>query len=167
MIVNGDEFENIEIVPEEKSDKGNNPYIYSSNCKDNNPDMNKNITNTQKCDIIVTGSVDKHGNPPHPLMSLDTDRDVMLDLVKNKGLMRPAMEDKRVSSIDSEMSEASTLVSTNSDSYTADQSKKRSRINHHSIRGFMSDSEMETKGVCNFWLPKACLFYLIPSLLLY
>lgn len=110
--------------------------------------MNKNITNTQKCDIIVTGSVDKHGNPPHPLMSPDSDHDVMLDLVKNKGLMRPAMEDKRVSSIDSEMSEASTLVSTTSDSY-GDESKKRSRINHHSIRGFVSDSEMETMGVCN------------------
>ena len=151
MIVNGDEFENIEIVPEEKGDKRNSQCnIYSTNCdQDNNPDMNKNLTNTQKCDIIVTGSIDKHGNLPHPLMSPNSDRDVMLDLVKNKGLIRPAMEDKRLSSIDSEMSEASTLVSTTSDSYGAD-SKKRSRINHHSIRGFLSDSEMETMGVCNF-----------------
>ena len=149
--MNGDEFENIEMVPEDKGDRDSNYYCLSSsnNRHENNPDMNKNIANTQKCDIIVTGSTDRHGNPPHPLMSPDDDRDVMLDLVKNKGLIRPAMEDKRLSSIDSEMSEASTLVSTTSDSYQDD--KKRSRINHHSIRGFVSDSEMETMGVCNFY----------------
>ena len=155
MIVNGDEFENIEIVPDDKSEKVVHPYNMQStnNRHENNPDMNKNITNTQKCDIIVTGLTDKHGNPPHPLMSPDQERDVMLDLVKNKGLMRPAMEDKRVSSIDSEMSEASTLVSTTSDSY-GEEAKKRSRINHHSIRGFLSDSEMETMGVCSYHLSR-------------
>jgi hypothetical protein len=145
--VNGDEFENIEIVHNNMSD--DNPYKLKGF---SGPDLNRNITNSnQKCDIIITGSTDdRHRNiHQHSLSSPPADRDVMLEMVKNKGLIKTAKMDERMSSIDSDMSEASTLVSVASDKTGLDdKSRRRSRINHHSIRGFVSDSETETSGVC-------------------
>ncbi|XP_077994167.1 MAP kinase-activating death domain protein-like isoform X2 [Glandiceps talaboti] len=71
------------------------------------------------------------------------------DVKKNKHL-------EKISSIDSEASEASTLVSNSSDTLGNDsdissnsgdgKTKKKSRINHHSIRTTMSDSEIELNG---------------------
>ncbi|XP_060556933.1 MAP kinase-activating death domain protein-like isoform X2 [Ruditapes philippinarum] len=145
VIVNGDEFENIEIVHNNMSD--DNPYKLKGY---SGPDLNRNITNSnQKCDIIITGSADdRHRNiHQHSLSSPPADRDVMLEMVKNKGLIKTAKMDERMSSIDSDMSEASTLVSVASDKTGLDdKSRRRSRINHHSIRGFVSDSETETSG---------------------
>lgn len=150
--MNGDEFENIEMVHNVSEDS---PYRMQGV----GSDVNRNVTNTQqKCDIIITGSTDEHskshhhGNlTQHPLSSPSVDRDVMLEMVKNKGLMKTAKMDQRVSSIDSDMSEASTLVSVSSDNTgQEDKGKRRTRINHHSIRGFVSDSETETIGVCYF-----------------
>ena len=65
---------------------------------------------------------------------------------------------EKLSSMDSELSEASTLVSFNSsdtlgnDSDTSSTSgvdvrSRRSRIAHHSIRPVMSDTELELNGV--------------------
>lgn len=53
--------------------------------------------------------------------------------------------DRKFHSEDSEMSEASTLVSTKSE--RQDSGKKRHRINHQTIRAALSDSEMETSWV--------------------
>ena len=151
--MNGDEFQNIEIVHKNNSTNRRDNVYHSSNNNTHNPDqgadMNRNFTNTQKCDIIVTGSGEDKRAVQHPLMSPSKDQDTMLEMVKNKGLMKTAKLDQRVNSIDSEMSEASTLVSTSSEKYGGPASdRKRSRINHHSIRGFMSDSEMESGRVC-------------------
>ncbi|XP_060556939.1 MAP kinase-activating death domain protein-like isoform X7 [Ruditapes philippinarum] len=103
VIVNGDEFENIEIVHNNMSD--DNPYKLKGY---SGPDLNRNITNSnQKCDIIITGSADdRHRNiHQHSLSSPPADRDVMLEMVKNKGLIKTAKMDERMSSIDSDMSE--------------------------------------------------------------
>lgn len=165
MIVNGDEFENIEIVHNNLSE--DNPYKLSGITKQHGADMNRNITSTnQKCDIIITGSTDDRHRPvsQHSLPSPSSDRDVMLEMVKNKGLVKTAKMDQRMSSIDSDMSEASTLVSVASDKIGQDdKGRQRSRINHHSIRGFVSDSETETSLVCvsfNFQYFFACFNFL-------
>ncbi|KAL4225762.1 hypothetical protein ACF0H5_016451 [Mactra antiquata] len=106
VIVNGDEFENIEMVQNVSEDS---PYRIQGI----GSDMNRNIPNTpQKCDIIITGSTDENNKQHHHsnmTQHHSIDRDVMLEMVKNKGLMKMAKIDQRVSSIDSDMSEASTL----------------------------------------------------------
>ena len=57
------------------------------------------------------------------------------ELLRSRGL------DRKFNSVDSEISEASTLVSTCSDK---EADKGKPRISHQSIRGALSDSEMET-----------------------
>lgn len=149
MIVNGDEFENIEMVGPVVP--GENPYQLTSNppySDPHGPDLNRNLPATQKCDIIITGSVDdsrKTGSGHNPnLGSPSTERDVMLELVKNKSLMKTSRMDQQFGSIDSDMSEASTLLSVGSErSGPEEREIRRYRINHHSIRGFVSDSETE------------------------
>ena len=160
MIVNGDEFENIEMVG--NTAPIDNPYILSGNTypetqQGPGPDHNRNVPPAQKCDIIITGSVDEtrhsgisHGHH-HNLGSVNsstTESDVMLELVKNKSLMKTSRMDQQFGSIDSDMSEASTLLSVGSEkSGIDDKDRRRYRINHHSIRGFVSDSETESVSV--------------------
>ena len=69
---------------------------------------------------------------------------------------RERFSEKGISSMDSELSEASTLVSFNSSdtlgndsdgSVGPDGRSRRTRITHHSIRSVMSDSEVELNGV--------------------
>ena len=65
---------------------------------------------------------------------------------------------EKICSVDSEVSEASTLVSYNSTDTLGNDSdssstcgegrRRRSRITHQSIRSVMSDSEVELNGVC-------------------
>lgn len=140
MIVNGDEFENIEIpVMSDSSGHSENSGVGGSNggvarqtgLSPQMTDMNRNIgkPQAQTCDIIVTDT-----------SSSREGEDMMHELVKNKELIKTSRLDK-FNSMDSEISEASTLVSTSSDNN--DENRKRSRINHHSIRGTLSDSEME------------------------
>ncbi|WAR01173.1 MADD-like protein [Mya arenaria] len=132
------------------------PYKLNPGHTVKGPDMNRNIPSGQKCDIIITGSADESRHQHHPLQQLhhqhsgpthlsspSSDRDVMLEFVKNKGLMKSHL-DQRVSSIDSDVSEASTLISVSSDKALDEKGRRRSRINHHSIRGFVSDSETES-----------------------
>ena len=75
--------------------------------------------------------------------------DMLRELVKNKELMKMGAPRKkelpRYSSIDSDVSEGSTLVSTSSDAGDGVGSERRmkARINHHSIRGTVSDTEVE------------------------
>lgn len=147
MIVNGDEFENIEMIHSNLSK--DNPYKLPGYPTHHSPDMNRNTTHAnQKCDIIITGSADDHrraGNAPQCMLSPSSDSDVMLEMVKNKGLIKTAKMDERMSSIDSDMSEASTLVSVASDT-SHGSSRRRSKIKHHSIQGFVSATEKT--GVC-------------------
>ena len=60
---------------------------------------------------------------------------LLQELLRSRGL------DRKFNSVDSEISEASTLVSTCSDK---EADKGKGRISHQSIRGALSDSEMET-----------------------
>nr|KAG5689468.1 hypothetical protein BaRGS_021015 [Batillaria attramentaria] len=115
VIVNGDEFENIEIAglsPEEQS-----RHLQGATC-----------------DIIITDA------------DVNTSSgDMLREMVKNKELLRSTrLQDKKFNSVDSEISEASTLVSTGSDK---EAEKGRGRIAHHSMRGALSDSEMETMSM--------------------
>ncbi|CAL1535362.1 unnamed protein product [Lymnaea stagnalis] len=186
VIVNGDEFENIEITSasddggsgNEKSDNLTRDYSMRSaltqsrsNDRNGNPqiadsggggdstgfmtssDWNKNAAAKQSsltqqqlqreqqlpggvpvsCDIVVT--------------DVDTENrlhqgDMLREMVKNKELIKTGKLDRKFNSLDSEMSEASTLVSTSSEK--EDFEKRRHRINHQSIRSALSDSEMET-----------------------
>ena len=59
--------------------------------------------------------------------------------------MKTSKLDRKFSSLDSEMSEASTLVSTSSEK--EDFEKRRHRINHQNIRSAVSDSEMDSNWV--------------------
>ncbi|WAR01209.1 MADD-like protein, partial [Mya arenaria] len=90
------------------------PYKLNPGHTVKGPDMNRNIPSGQKCDIIITGSADESRHQHHPLQQLhhqhsgpthlsspSSDRDVMLEFVKNKGLMKSHL-DQRVSSIDSD-----------------------------------------------------------------
>lgn len=149
VIVNGDEFENIEMIHSNLSN--DNPYKLAGYQTHHAPDMNKNTTHAnQKCDIIITGSADDHrraGNAPHSMLAPSSDSDVMLEMVKNKGLIKTAKMDERMSSIDSDMSEASTLVSVASDTVQGCY-RRLSKINYHSIQGFVSDPATGISGVC-------------------
>lgn len=138
VIVNGDEFENIEIqnVPDaaalEAMQQGGRLLLDPHH----ESDVNRNVTSkSKKCDIVLTSA-------PEP------GKDVMREMVMNKEVMKSTSKrlDNRFNSMDSEMSEASTLVSTSSENVGED-SRRRSRINHHTIRGTLSDSEMEMSGV--------------------
>ncbi|KAK3768818.1 hypothetical protein RRG08_061276 [Elysia crispata] len=82
------------------------------------------------CDIIVTDA------------ELQGQGDMLREMVKNKELMKTSKLDRKFSSLDSEMSEASTLVSTSSEK--EDFEKRRHRINHQNIRSAVSDSEMDS-----------------------
>ncbi|KAK7473534.1 hypothetical protein BaRGS_00035195, partial [Batillaria attramentaria] len=185
VIVNGDEFENIEIAglsPEEQSrhlqghhepghphldHKQHHPHHdqYShqgpphpvqqhhggplSLQQQGDPlgavtDLNRNIGKAAMvgdgmspgatCDIIITDA------------DVNTSSgDMLREMVKNKELLRSTrLQDKKFNSVDSEISEASTLVSTGSDK---EAEKGRGRIAHHSMRGALSDSEMETMSM--------------------
>ena len=170
VVVNGDEFENIELR------KANDPALtphgtIDPNYKrrgqtildsmerdvDNNRqkmdlELNKNFENlslSQQCDIIVSEAERRLAESGQ---TLDLEAgDILRELVKNKELMKSRRTDllqQKFGSLDSEISEASTLVSTSSDTVgNGEEVRKRSRINHHSIRSTVSDSEMETVGV--------------------
>ncbi|KAL8566179.1 hypothetical protein ACOMHN_034755 [Nucella lapillus] len=182
VIVNGDEFENIEIAgasPEQQqpppqpgvttsttttTPQHHHPHNPSSHPADTPPlqpgevvekpqwclqeqgdplgavtDWNCNVgkpplqqqSSSATCDIIIT---DADVN--------NSSGDMLREMVKNKELLRSRGLDKKFSSVDSEISEASTLVSTGSDKELGD--KSRARISHQPIRTALSDSEMET-----------------------
>ena len=183
VIVNGDEFENIEMVGGvPPRDDGSYPGPQGVK-QPSQPvqDVNRNISSGQKCDIIITNPTEEHRHhhqghqshhgPPshhggqHPLhltSPSSMDRDVMLELVKNKGLMKTKM-DQRMSSIDSDMSEASTLKSVASDKALDEKGRGRSRINHHTLRGFVSDSETESVSVCCHFISPPMSFTISPQ----
>ncbi|BFZ04225.1 hypothetical protein BsWGS_07264 [Bradybaena similaris] len=87
------------------------------------------------CDIIVTDA-------EHEASLQHGQGDMLREMVKNKELIKTGKLDRKFNSVDSEISEASTLVSTSSEK--EDHDKRKYRINHQSIRSALSDSEMDT-----------------------
>ncbi|KAH9495002.1 MAP kinase-activating death domain protein [Bulinus truncatus] len=186
VIVNGDEFENIEITSVSDDGGGssneqyeNTPHQHSnitlSKAKDRNnihhvpdsggggdssgfmtsADWNKNAAS--KMSVLSHQQIQRHQQQTAPppvscdIVVTDVDPesrahqsqgDMLREMVKNKELIKTGKLDRKFNSLDSEMSEASTLVSTSSEK--EDFEKKRHRINHQSIRSALSDSEMET-----------------------
>ena len=96
----------------------------------------------KQCDIIVTKT---------DTTDLKSPTDVLHHIVRNKEIINSGQIEKRCS-IDSEVSEANTLISSSSETDGTDNGRRRKRINHHSIRGTMSDSEMEMSGVSRQYL---------------
>ncbi|XP_065942198.1 MAP kinase-activating death domain protein isoform X9 [Magallana gigas] len=136
ILVNGEEFQNIEIHTTSEKRRDHQKMVLI--------DQNRNtakMSTGHQCDIIVTNSTNEPDSP--------TQLDVMRQMVKNKEMMTDINFDKRCS-IESEMSEASTLISVSSENLGEEEYRRRKRINHHSIRGTLSDSEMEMSGVVNY-----------------
>ncbi|XP_055995615.1 MAP kinase-activating death domain protein-like isoform X3 [Ostrea edulis] len=136
ILVNGEEFQNIEIHTTSEKRREQEKMVII--------DQNRNTAKMSPghhCDIIVTNSPTEPGSP--------TQLDVMRQMVKNKEMMGEINFDKRCS-IESEMSEASTLISTSSENFAEEEGRRRKRINHHSIRSTLSDSEMEMSGIVNY-----------------
>lgn len=91
--------------------------------------------------------------------------DMLRELVKNKELMKLGAgglggkkDLPRYSSVDSDVSEGSTLVSTGSDNAdpSVGERRKKARINHHTIRSTASDTEVEIAMVSSSHKPMAC-----------
>ena len=180
MIVNGDEFENIEL---RKASDINHPHVrydsrvipqqQTSNRIDRDVDNNDNSKTQEFLELSRNIANLAQG---HQLSSSDSEKqqqrelssgygsesgDMLREMVKNKDLMRPSPRKKelpRYSSIDSDVSEGSTLVSTGSDILDTENGSRRrkNRINHHSIRGTMSDTEAELQGVRLGKIPYFC-----------
>lgn len=160
VIINGEEFENIEIpstsenLPEEEFPSN----IDTQDAEDRTAKWIGHTTEEEKpqsadqaslissasdsvksCDIIVTGA------EPEKRAS-DKDSDMLHDLVRNKDLLK-ARKKTKGNSMDSEVSEGSTLVSSSSDNPPEEDWHKKPKPNHHLVRNTMSDSEMELSGV--------------------
>ena len=160
VIINGEEFENIEIpstsenLPEEEFPSN----IDTQDAEDRTAKWIGHTTEDEKtqsanqaslissasesvksCDIIVTGA------EPEKRAS-DNDSDMLHDLVRNKDLLK-ARKKTKGNSVDSEVSEGSTLVSSSSDNPPEEDWHKKPKPNHHLVRNTMSDSEMELSGV--------------------
>ena len=81
-------------------------------------------------------------------LTIEAKRLVMFIFALCQELLRSRGLDRKFNSVDSEISEASTLVSTGGGS-EKEGLKGKSPIAHHSIRGALSDNEMDTM-VCRF-----------------
>ena len=138
---NGDEYENIELKHSDnipKNGNGNPIMILPERDIDNNEYRRE--SQEKPSGIVITDTESQ----------ADTSQgDIMREMVKNKELMRTRKREmlQKFGSVESEMSEASTLVSTSSD--IIDDHRRR-RINHHTIRSVVSDSEMEPPQVKDF-----------------
>jgi hypothetical protein len=130
-VFNGDEFENIELKP--KDSKGKTSLGDIRDVDNNRTDLTETQRNFDNLNINKA--------------EMSEGGDILRELVKNKDLMKGRHGGlPKFSSMDSEMSEASTLMSTGSEVDGGE--RKKSRINHHTIKqGDTSDVETETPGV--------------------
>ena len=138
MVVNGDEFQNIEL---QRVLEANGPSTGGLLSHQHNPRLHHTPTVT-----------DPHVDPSQPPIPMSTAGDMLREMVKNKETMiahrgnHLGSDIGRYDSVDSEASDASTLVSTMSDIFdedTAMERRKKFFINHHSIRSTTSDTEVQ------------------------
>ncbi|GAB1600655.1 MAP kinase-activating death domain protein-like isoform X7 [Argonauta hians] len=154
VIINGEEFENIEIASAGETNSDDAYRDVDSGEVDEHSESNKSknvdqitttesgLENVKSCDIVVTGAdPDKR--------SADSESDILHDLVRNKELLK-ARKINKVGSIDSEVSDGSTLVSSSSDNLPEADRRQKPKGNPHLIRNTMSDSEMELSGMVNY-----------------
>ena len=157
VIVNGDEFENIEmrrtsdLLPT-SSRMDNRPQnghtttggVLSPDGNDNSQlrdmiEINRNLQNL----VLGAQTIDVEKRDYSSGYASESG-DMLRELVKNKELMRVGRKKEltRFSSVDSDISEGSTLVSTGSDMENGEK-RKRARINHHAIRSTVSETDVE------------------------
>lgn len=178
-MLNGDEYENIEL---RRADDVNLPDKAggSSPCTDNGHrraggdprrhDLDNNNHASEPGSVETNRNLTNAALSSHQQSSLinsDPDRmrdsssgygsesgDMLRDMVKNKELMKASRRKNlsKYSSVESDISEGSTLVSTSSDNhelFTGDF-RRGKRIKHHAIRNVVSDSEMDHAPVVRF-----------------
>ncbi len=160
VIVNGDEFENIEmrrvsdLFPTSSGRVDNRPQnghtaagggVQSPDGNDNSQlrdmiEINRNLQNL----VIGAQTIDVEKRDYSSGYASESG-DMLRELVKNKELMRIGRKKEltRFSSVDSDVSEGSTLVSTASDVDANGERRKRPRINHHAIRSTVSEPDVE------------------------
>ncbi|XP_021369145.1 MAP kinase-activating death domain protein-like isoform X4 [Mizuhopecten yessoensis] len=149
VLVNGEEFENIEIQSmslHQGSVDAGHATVITTGRHPLQVDQNQNTAKSNtpnKCDIIITS-----GTGPSSESVMSSNSEVMHQMVKNKDLF--ADNGGKRFSVDSENSEASTLMSSSSETVGEDEGQRKKRINHHSIRSTLSDSEMEMSGMVNY-----------------
>ena len=155
VIVNGDKFENIEMrrasdmLPtssrmDNRPQNGHTTTIVSPDGNDNSQlrdmiEINRNLQNL----VLGAQTIDVEKRDYSSGYASESG-DMLRELVKNKELMRVGRKKEltRFSSVDSDVSEGSTLVSTGSDLENGEK-RKRPRINHHAIRSTVSDTDVE------------------------
>ncbi len=163
VIVNGDEFQNIEmrrasdVLPTSSGRVDNRPPngltatgvdggggVLSPDGNDNSQlrdmiEINRNLENL----VLGAQTLDLEKRDYSSGYASESG-DMLRELVKNKELMRIGRKKEltRFSSVDSDVSEGSTLVSTGSDLENGEK-RKRPRINHHAIRSTVSETDVE------------------------
>ena len=183
-MLNGDEYENIELRrPDDVNLPDTGGGRLTSPCTDSGRDAQPDVDNNNHANEL--GSMEANRNltnvalSSHQQSSLignDPDRmrdsssgygsesgDMLRDMVKNKELMKATARRKNLSkysSVESDISEGSTLVSTTSDNpelFTGDP-RRPTRIKHHAIRNVVSDSEMDVLSVPvrKCWIKQLC-----------
>ena len=166
VIVNGDEFENIELrKPSDINNAGHHgghrmKTQTSNRDLDNNEnsktqefmELSRNIANLTLGHQVGSSSESERNRELSSGYGSESG-DMLRDFVKNKELMQSGTtgterrrgELPRYSSMDSDVSEGSTLVSTSSDPLEGDvngsRRSRRSRITHQAIRSTASVSE--------------------------
>ena len=168
VIVNGDEFENIEmrrasdLLPA-SSRMDNRPQNgHSTNAGVMSPDPNDNSQlrdmieiNRNLQNLVIGAQTIDVEKRDYSSGYASESGDMLRELMKNKELMRVGRKKEltRFSSVDSDVSEGSTLVSTGSDMENGEK-RKRPRINHHAIRSTVSDTDVEQLALVVRTLPK-------------
>ena len=136
-MVNGDEYENIELRRQE----------------DMSPDSrHKGLDQSDARAMQFGGLSDPERGGRGDSSGYGSESgDMLREMVKNKELMKTSRKKNlpKLSSVDSETSEGSTLVSTTSDNVelVTRDARKGVRIKHHVIRSVVSDSEVDAVGV--------------------
>jgi hypothetical protein len=142
VIVNGDEFETIEL----RKATGNNTIVTdAAEPRTLQADGSKALYSPQQPNAALLGDLDRQRDSSG---YGSESGDMLRELVKNKELMKTPRRKNlsKLSSLDSDISEGSTLVSTSSDNLDMLLAEPRTHglIRHHHIRQVNSDSEIET-----------------------
>ena len=177
VMVNGDEYENIELrpadavnLPDKSVDPSGNGHGGAGHAPahlhrdvDNNVmhgdhplmENNRNLILSPQQQGSIFGS--DHDRTRDSSSGYGSESgDMLRELVKNKELMKTARRKNisKFNSMDSDISEGSTLVSTTSDQleFYANDLRRGARIKHHAIRNVVSDSEMDVPPVVRIHL---------------
>ena len=139
MVVNGDEFQNIELQRVMEANQASSGGLLSHQHSTRAPVQDPHVDSAQQTNIPMSSA-----------------GDMLREMVKNKETMinhrgnHLGSDIARYESVDSDVSDTSTLVSTKSDIFEEEFASERRRqyyINHQSIRSTASDTEVQMAHV--------------------